>query len=115
MSIAIFIERTYKQNNYRKMKAVFVIFNQANSERVQYMLDRLGIRGYTWWEEVQGRGSIDGEPRYGTHTWPEMNSAVITMIPEEQVAPLLEAIKKLDNRNKEIGVRAFVWSVETMI
>ena len=97
------------------MKAVFIIFNQANTERVYYMLDRLNIRGYTFWEDVQGRGSTDGEPRQGTHTWPEMNSAVITVVNDEQVDELLDAVKKLDNRNKEIGVRAFVWNVEKTI
>ncbi len=97
------------------MKAVFIIFNQANTERVYYMLDRLKIRGYTFWEDVQGRGSTDGEPRQGTHTWPEMNSAVITVVNDEQVDELLDAVKKLDNRNKEIGVRAFVWNVEKTV
>ncbi|MBO7325016.1 MAG: hypothetical protein J6U57_06325, partial [Bacteroidales bacterium] len=62
------------------MKAVFIIFNQANTSRVEYLLDQLKINGFTLFEEVQGRGSNGGEPRRGTHTWPEMNSAVITMV-----------------------------------
>ena len=71
-------------------------------------LDELGIRGFTYFEQVQGRGSNTGEPRRGTHTWPEMNSAVITVVPDEHVASLLLAVRKLDLRNREIGVRAFV-------
>lgn len=97
------------------MKAVFITFNQANTERVEYMLDRLNIRGFTFWEQVQGRGTHDGEPRRGTHTWPEMNSAVITVVNDEQVDDLLKAIRRLDNRNKEVGVRAFVWNVEQTV
>ncbi|MBR7068816.1 MAG: hypothetical protein IKI28_10940 [Bacteroidales bacterium] len=97
------------------MKAVFITFNQANTERVEYMLDRLNIRGFTFWENVQGRGTHDGEPRRGTHTWPEMNSAVITVVNDEQVDDLLKAIRRLDNRNKEVGVRAFVWNVEQTV
>lgn len=93
------------------MKAVFIVFNQANTERVEYMFDRLGIRGFTWWNNVQGRGTETGEPRMGTHTWPEMNSAALAIISEEQVDPLLEKIKNLDEVNKEVGVRAFVWDV----
>ena len=27
------------------MKCVFIVYNQANTERVEYMLDELGIRG----------------------------------------------------------------------
>lgn len=88
-----------------------IVFNQANTERVEYMLDVLGIRGFTFFEEVQGRGSKNGEPRRGTHAWPEMNSCVITIVKDEQLDTLLEAVKKLDKRNEEVGVRAFAWDV----
>jgi nitrogen regulatory protein PII len=94
------------------MKAVMIIFNQTNTERVEFMLDRLNIRGYTWWSEVRGRGSETGEPRMGTHTWPELNSALMTFIEDEKVALLLEKVEKLDEVNKEVGVRAFVWNIE---
>lgn len=93
------------------MKAVFIAFNQANTERVEYMFDELGIRGYTWWNEVSGRGTETGEPRLGTHTWPEMNSAAMTVIPDELVDILLANIRRMDEINKEVGVRAFVWDV----
>ncbi|MGF1585088.1 MAG: PG0541 family transporter-associated protein [Bacteroidales bacterium] len=95
------------------MKAVMIVFNQTNTERVEFMLDRLDIRGYTWWSEVKGRGSETGEPRMGTHTWPELNSALMTFIDDEKVALLLDKVKKLDEVNKEVGVRAFVWNVES--
>ena len=93
------------------MKAVFIIFNQANTERVEYMLDKLEVRGFTMWEDVKGRGTNDGEPRMGTHTWPEMNSAIITMVDDDKVDVLLKTVHKLDLRNKAIGVRAFVWDI----
>ena len=94
------------------MKAVMIIFNQANSERVEYIFDRLGLRGYTWWNNVEGRGSETGEPRKGTHTWPELNSAALLIMPGEKVDELLDCIKKLDEVNKEVGVRAFEWNIE---
>ncbi len=97
------------------MKAVFIIFNQANTERVEYMFNQLKISGFTFFEQVQGRGTNGGEPRRGTHTWPEMNSAIITVVDDDQVDSLLHTIHKLDCRNKEIGVRAFVWNVEKTI
>jgi nitrogen regulatory protein PII len=93
------------------MKAVFIVFNQANTERVEYTFDKLGIRGYTWWSNVNGRGSVDGEPRMGTHTWPEMNSAALTIIEDEKVEELLSIVKKIDEINLEVGIRAFVWDI----
>ena len=97
------------------MKSVLIIFNQANTERVEYMLDTLHINGFTFFEEVQGRGTNGGEPRRGTHTWPEMNSAVMTVVEDEQVPTLLETVQKLDARNPEVGVRAFVWNIEQTV
>ena len=97
------------------MKAVMVIFNQAHTERVEFIFDSLQIRGYTWWSEVKGRGTETGDPRMGNHTWPEMNSAAMTVLPDDKVDILLENIKKLDELNKEVGVRAFVLGVEKAI
>ncbi|MBQ0007786.1 MAG: hypothetical protein KBT40_03595 [bacterium] len=97
------------------MKSVFIVFNQANTERVEFMLDELGIRGFTFFEQIQGRGTNDGDPRRGTHTWPEMNSAVLTVVPDEKVDELLSAIRKLDHRNLEVGVKAFVWNIEQVV
>ena len=45
------------------MKSVMIIFNQANTERVEYMLDQLHITGFTFFEQVQGRGTNGGEQR----------------------------------------------------
>jgi len=93
------------------MKSVMIIFNQANTERVEYLLDVLSIRGFTFFEQVQGRGTKTGEPHRGTHAWPEMNSCVITVVDDDKMSALLEGVKKLDLRNEEVGVRAFVWDI----
>lgn len=97
------------------MKSVMIVFNQANTQRVEFILDSLDIQGFTFFEQVQGRGSRTGEPRRGTHTWPEMNSSIITVVEDDKVKTLLTAVKQLDLRNEEIGVRAFVWNIEQMI
>ncbi len=108
------------------MKSILIVYNQANNARVEYMLDTLGIRGFTFWENVQGRGSGDfgreagsnrtpGDPHRGTHTWPEMNNAILTVVDDSQVDDLLTAVRKLDRRNEEVGIRAFVWNIEQVV
>ncbi len=97
------------------MKSVFISYNQAFTERVEYMLDKLEIRGFTQWENVHGRGSNTGDPHMGTHTWPETNSAVLTVIDNEKVDTLLEKVQKLNTENEEIGIRAFVWNIERTV
>ena len=97
------------------MKSVFIVYNQANNERIEYMLDTLGIRGFTFWENIQGRGHEIGDPHRGTHTWPELNSAVLTVVDDDKVENLLRMVHKLDKRNPEVGIRAFVWNIEQMV
>ena len=41
-----------------------------------------------------------------------MNSALMTVVEDEKVDELLLTVRKLDMRNKEVGVRAFVWNIE---
>jgi len=97
------------------MKAVFIAYNQALTEAVDSILDRNNIRGYSKWADVQGRGSNNGEPHYGSHTWPAMNSAILTVIEEERIEPLLTSLKKLNAKAEEQGLRAFVWNIEGII
>ena len=42
------------------MKSVLITFDQAYYERIMALLDRLGCRGFTYLEKVQGRGSMHG-------------------------------------------------------
>jgi len=93
------------------MKAIFIVYNQALTEKVEFMLDRLEIRGYTKWEDVHGRGTEKGDPHLGTHTWPEINSATLSIVEDNKVDILLEKVQKLDSINEDIGIRAFVWEV----
>jgi len=97
------------------MKAIMIIYNQAHSEKVEYLLDKLGIKGYSLWENVQGRGSHTGVPHLGTHTWPEINKSVLTVVNDDQVDTLLEKVKKIDAINEDVGIRAFVWDIVKMV
>ena len=62
------------------MKAVFISYYQAFHDQVVEALDKHEIRGYTFWQDVRGRGSVDGEPHYGTHAWPTINSAILSLL-----------------------------------
>ncbi|MDR2890990.1 MAG: hypothetical protein LBV18_05230 [Alistipes sp.] len=90
------------------MKAVFISYNQAHTLEVNTMLDKLEIRGFTRWALTEGRGSTDGEPHFATHAWPSMNSSILTFVDEGKVAPLMEALRKLDAEAPQQGLRAFV-------
>lgn len=93
------------------MKALFISYNQALTDRVNRILDDHGVRGFTRWALTEGRGSFDGEPHYGSHAWPSMNTSVLAIVEDEKVEPVLEALRKMDATTKMQGVRAFVWDI----
>ncbi len=90
------------------MKAVFISYNQAHTLQINALLDRLGIRGFTRWALTEGRGTTDGEPHYGSHAWPSMNSSLLVFMEEKGVASLLDALRALDAVAPQQGLRAFV-------
>lgn len=94
------------------MKAVFISHNQALTEAIDSILNRHHVTGFTKWEATQGRGTNDGEPHYGNHTWPAMNSSILAIMEEEKVEPLFASLKKLDAKAEMQGLRAFVWNIE---
>ncbi|MBO7522946.1 MAG: hypothetical protein J6T30_03735 [Bacteroidales bacterium] len=94
------------------MKAIMIVYNQTLSEKVEYMLTSLGLRGYTQFNDTFGCGSNTGDPRLGTHSWPELNNVIITIVDDDMVDRVFKMIEKIDKLNEEVGIRAFVWTVE---
>ena len=97
------------------MKAIFIAFDQAYYERITEMLLRTGCRGFTAWQEVQGRGSDTGEPHYGSHAWPSMASSIMTMVEDSKADVVLDKLHEMDVATPKLGLRAFMWSIEKTI
>lgn len=97
------------------MKAIFIAFDQAHYDRIVEMLERSNCRGFTSWSEVQGRGTVDGEPHYGTHAWPSMASAIITVVEDRRVPIVMEKLRAFNDDRPKLGLRAFVWNVEDQL
>ena len=94
------------------MKSILITFDQAYYEQIIEMLDKNNCRGFSYFQQVQGRGSKTGEPHYGSHAWPSMCSAIITVVPDEKVRPLLDYLREMDEATQQLGLRAFVWNIE---
>lgn len=97
------------------MKAIFVAYNQAYNEEIIEVLEKNGQRGFTRWEDIEGRGGVDGEPHYGNHAWPMMNHAVLAVVPDTESAAILSDLRQKDKDSPELGLRAFVWNVESAL
>lgn len=97
------------------MKAIFISFNQAYYDMIITTMDRNNLRGFTYWDEVRGRGSKTGEPHYGSHAWPTMNSAILTMVEDDKVDNFLALLHNMDEETEALGLRAFTWNIEKTI
>ena len=97
------------------MKAIFIAFDQAHRENILDILERNNCRGFTSFGETQGRGSLNGEPHYGSHAWPSLGSAILTIVDDAKVDNLLLKLKALDEAKPRLGLRAFVWPISQTI
>ena len=94
------------------MKAIFIAYNQAYNEEIVEILEKHRQRGFTRWEDIQGKGSFNGIPRFGSHAWPEQVHAILTVTEDGKVQPILDDLKTKDEASPDLGLRAFVWNVE---
>ncbi len=97
------------------MKAIFIAYNQAYNEEIVQVLDEHGQRGFTQWQDVQGRGDTDGEPHMGSHAWPVMNFATFTVVPDDKVEGILGSLRAKDAQYHDLGLRAWVLPVESAL
>lgn len=97
------------------MTAIFIAYNQAYYEEISELLEKQGVRGFTKWNEITGRGSSTGEAHYGNHTWPVFNDAILTFADDEKVEPILEALHEHDLQTPELGLRAFTWKTDRCV
>lgn len=95
------------------MKAIFIAYNQAyNMEIADALLEQFGQRGFTMWRDIEGRGSVGGEPHLGNHAWPTMNNALLTIVPDEKVRSIMDMVIAKDKETPGLGLRAYVWNIE---
>ena len=78
-------------------------------------MDQQGIKGFTAWESVTGRGSNNGEPHYGTHAWPSLAASMMVMVEDDHVDRVLDYLHELDVATPKLGMRAWVLPVERCI
>ncbi|MDE7376328.1 MAG: hypothetical protein K2N16_05725 [Muribaculaceae bacterium] len=97
------------------MKAILVTFDQAHYNKVIDALQRSNCRGFTAWEHVLGQGSVSGEPHFGSHAWPSMASAIISIVEDHRVDEVLGKLRAIDLDRPKLGLRAFVWAIESAI
>ena len=96
------------------MKSVLITFDQAYYERIMALLDRLGCRGFTYLEKY--RDVVQRQAIRISEAMPaSMCSAILTVVDDSKVDPLLDTLHKMDLETEQLGLRAFVWNIERTI
>ena len=78
------------------MKGIFIAYDQAYNMEIADVLEQLGCRGFTMWQDIAGRGGYTGEPHLGNHAWPTMNNALLAFVPDETVDDILARLRAMD-------------------
>lgn len=94
------------------MKSIFITFDISHKDKIVNMLTHNSCRGYSFFDQMQGRGSKDGDPHYGSHAWPSMCGSIITIVEDSKVPKILKDIEAIDKETPQLGLRAFVWNIE---
>lgn len=94
------------------MKAIFIAYNQAYYRELVEVLENNGVRGYTRWESIEGRGSVDGQPHEGSHAWPVQNDALLVFVEDDKCPAILAEVRAKDEATPELGLRAFSWTTD---
>ncbi|MFB3820255.1 MAG: PG0541 family transporter-associated protein [Candidatus Methylomirabilales bacterium] len=100
------------------MKLVLLVFNFIYDDAIRAMIERLKIPGFTEVPRVFGTG--ESGKRFGTHAFPGHDTLLFTVLPAEQVPPLLDEIRQfkagLEYRSRRhAGIKAYVLGVEGMV
>lgn len=99
----------------KTMQAIFIAYDQAHHEAILDILEKNSCRGFTSFGETQGRGSVKGEPHYGSHAWPALGGAILTIVEDSRLDSVLDRLKALDESKPLLGLRAFVWQITRTI
>jgi nitrogen regulatory protein PII len=93
------------------VKLILVSYSADIESSVNDLLSRRGIKNYTKWTNVQGRGVSSG-PHLGNDIWPALNNVLAVVVEDGGVEPVLSGIRKMRANLAAEGVKAFVLNVE---
>jgi nitrogen regulatory protein PII len=93
------------------MKLVMICYNEAIDDEVIELLNQAGVKGYTKWTKVQGKGKTSG-PHLITAIWPKANNVVVAALSEGLAAEILDQIRRMKKQIGSVGLKAFMWSLD---
>jgi nitrogen regulatory protein PII len=92
------------------MKAVLIVHNTALDRDVGELLDSVGVRSYTKFPNILGRGELS-EPHLNIEVWPETNCGTFIVTEESKAKEIMELVRRMRKTLGSEGIKAFVWEI----
>ncbi len=96
-----------------ELKMVMISYNSAIGAEAMEILEKCGIKNYTKWTGVNGKGQMSGS-HFGSEVWPGINSVIFSAMEAKKAQDLLKHIKDVRAKLGKEGIKAFCWSLEEM-
>ena len=93
------------------MKAVLIVHNVAIDKDVNEALESVGIRCYTKFTNVLGKGELS-EPHLNTDVWPGTNYCTFVVTDEATAEELMANARRMREKLGSEGIKAFMWPIE---
>ena len=99
------------------MKVVFIIHHDILEDRVDKLLNEVGVDYYTKWEEVRGKGHLT-DAHLGTRTFPGYNHVrMIAFDSDDVLTKVISEIKVMNSNalRPDDKIRMFVMPLEMVV
>lgn len=93
------------------MKAVLIVHNEAIDNEVNGLLELSGVRHYTKFTNVLGKGEIS-EPHLNTEVWPETNYGTLVVVDQTRAKAIMDKVREMREKLGVEGIKAFMWEIE---
>ena len=93
------------------LKMVMIAYNEAIDAEVMEVVRNCGLKNYTKFVSVYGKGTTSGT-HLGDDIWPGKNNALYVACEETEARQLFSCIKELRKQLGKEGIKAFSWNLE---
>ncbi len=93
------------------MKLVLVAYTEAIDDALMDVCTEAGAETYTKWTKVLGVGGASG-PHLASHIWPKANNVIAICVDDAVATELMKGIRRLREKFRHEGVKAFVLPVD---
>ncbi len=98
------------ENNLRM---VMIVYYEAMDMEIMEILKECRMAYYTKIEGTFGKGELSGS-KHGNDIWPGKNNIIYVACPREAAESIINCVEGLRKKHSKEGIKAFVWSLESM-